>query len=76
MNSQQRRQHKRKTEHEITLHNLSERYFEFDMKIEKAKKFCKRKCKGFWMHESKDYKSATFRFQKQSDATYFGLMWL
>ena len=76
MNAQQRRQFKRKTEHEITLHiNQSERYFEFDMKVAKAKKFCKRKCKGFWMNE-KDYNKATFRFQKESDAVYFGLMWL
>ncbi len=75
MNSSQRRQLKRKTEHEITLHVNEERYFQFDMRIDKAKKFCRRKCKGFWVC-SKDWNSATFAFQKHSDAVYFGLMWL
>ena len=75
MNSLQRRQYKRKTEHFIVLRNETERYYQFDLKIEKAKKFCKRKCKGFWMHES-DWNQVTFRFQKESDAVYFGLMWL
>jgi len=75
MNSQQRRQYKRKTEHAVTLHIKEERYYYFDMRIEKAKKFCKRKCKGFWAHEA-DFNKVIFRFQKESDAVYFGLMWL
>jgi hypothetical protein len=75
MNSSQRRQHKRKVEHEITLDIKDERYFEFDLRVDKAKKFCKRKCKGFWMYE-KSWNSARFCFQKHSDATYFGLMFL
>lgn len=75
MNSSQRRQHKRKTEHAVTIEIKEERYYQFDLKIDKAKKFCKKKCKGFWLCE-KGWRSATFKFQSHSDATYFGLMWL
>lgn len=75
MNSLQRRQHKRKTEHSVTLEIKEDRYYKFDLKVDKAKKFCRKKSKGFWLCE-KGWNHATFRFQKESDAVYFGLIWL
>lgn len=75
MNASQRRQYKRKTEHSVTLEIKEDRYYQFDLRIAKAKKFCKRKCKGFWTFES-DWNKGIFKFQKERDAVYFGLMFL
>jgi len=75
MNSSERRIFKRKLNHTVTLYIKEERYFQFDDRMETAKKFCKRKCKGFWFATIQD-DHAIFTFQKESDAVYFGLIHL
>ena len=73
MNSKQRRQFNRKTNHQVILDIKNERYFQFDMRVEKAKTYCRRKCKGAWML-IKEYNRVTFKFQKESDAILFSLI--
>lgn len=75
MNSKQRRKLSRRFQYRITLYVREERYYQFDQRVDKAKQFCRKKCNGDWSYES-DWDKGTFHFQKESDATYFGLMWL
>jgi hypothetical protein len=76
MNSKQRRQLERKTKYKVTLERRGdEDWMEFDERVEKAVAWVKKKTKGEYFIQNR-FSSGTFKFQKESDAVYFGLMWI
>lgn len=76
MNSKQRRKLERKTKYKITItQRPGEHWLNYDDRAEDAIKWCRKKCKGEYMIEN-DFHSATFKFQKESDAVHFGLIWI
>jgi hypothetical protein len=76
MNSKQRRQLERKTKFKVTLAGRSgEDWMDYDHRVEKAIAWCKKKSKGEYVILNR-FSSATFKFQKESDAVHFGLMWI
>jgi hypothetical protein len=76
MNSRQRRIFNRTQNHVITLHsNQYKRFLEFDETIQRARQWCKKKCKG--AHTTKhDWDKSIFTFQLERDAVIFALKWL
>lgn len=76
MNSKQRRQLERKTRYKVTISRRDgEMWLDYDDRAEDAVKWCKKKCKGEYLIKN-GFSSATFKFQKESDAVHFGLMWI
>lgn len=76
MNSKQRRQLERKTKHKITLErNSGEDWMDYDNRAEKAVEWCKKNCKGEYVIQNR-FSSGTFKFQKEAEAVYFGLLFL
>lgn len=77
MNSKQRRQLNRKTKYKVTItrNHASESWIQYDDRSEKAIEWVKKNCKGEY-HIINKFDSATFKFQKESDAVYFGLKWI
>jgi len=76
MNSKQRRQLNRKTKYKVTIsRSTSESWLDYDDRSEAAIKWVQKNCKGAYMIENR-FQDATFKFQKESDAVYFGLKWI
>ena len=76
MNSKQRRQLQRKTKYKVTIsRSSSESWLDYDDRSEQAIAWVKKHCKGAYMVENR-FSDATFKFQKESDAVYFGLKWI
>lgn len=77
MNAKQRRQLNRKTKFKITItrNHASESWMDYDNRAENAVEWVKKNCKGEYVIQNK-FDSATFKFQKESDAVYFGLKWI
>ena len=76
MNSKQRRQLERKTKYKVTLEQREgEVWLDYDDRAEDAIKWCKKTCKGAYAVDDGFHK-ATFKFQKESEAVHFGLLWI
>jgi hypothetical protein len=76
MNSKQRRQLDRKTKYKVTItQREGESWLDYDDRSEDAVKWCRKKAKGAYVIQN-GFHSATFKFQKESDAVHFGLMWI
>lgn len=76
MNSKQRRQLNRKTKYKVTINrSSSESWLDYDDRAEKAVTWVKRHCKGEYYIINR-FQDATFKFQKESDAVHFGLLFI
>lgn len=76
MNSKQRRQLERKTKYKVTISRREgEHWIHFDDRAENAVSWCKKNCKGEYLIRNQ-FSTATFQFQKESDAVHFGLLWI
>jgi hypothetical protein len=76
MNSAQRRKQKREQPHIIIIRTEPHHpYYEHDMKVIDAVKWCKKKCKGSWSVDT-SWDHAEFKFSEHKDATIFGLKWI
>jgi hypothetical protein len=76
MNSKQRRQLERKTKYKVTLQRRGdEHWMDYDDRVEKAIAWVKKKSKGEYVIQNK-FSSGVFKFQKESDAVHFGLLWI
>lgn len=76
MNSKQRRQLERRTKFKVTItQRPGEHWINYDDRAEKAVAWCKKKSKGSYIIKN-GFHSATFQFQKESDAVHFGLLWI
>lgn len=76
MNSKQRR-HQRVFAYEVVLHcRDTERYFEFDRRVDQAKGWLQwRSKRKNWMQSHHGYNSITFKFSNEGLATLFALKW-
>jgi hypothetical protein len=73
MNSSQRRKAKREHPHRVSLLvNGNERYYAFDLRVDAAIKWCKKKCTGSYVVDAKTA-NAVFTFANEKDAIIFGL---
>lgn len=76
MNAKQRRQLERKTKFKVTLERRSEENWDdYDYRVEKAVTWVKKNTKGEYLIQNR-FSSGTFKFQKESDAVHFGLLWI
>ena len=48
---------------------------DYDNRAEKAVEWCKKNCKGEYVIQNR-FSSGTFKFQKEAEAVYFGLLFL
>lgn len=73
MNSKQRRQIDRKTKFKVKLNRHgNEEWSAFDIRITEAREWCRKNCKGAYLIDN-HFGDGKFKFQKESDAVYFGL---
>lgn len=76
MNAKQRRKLERKTPYKISLNrNTGEAWDEYHDRSISAVDWCKKTCKGEYTILNR-YGDPTFKFQKQSDAVIFGLLYI
>jgi len=76
MNAKQRRKLERKTKYKITLErNSGEHWMDYDNRTEKAVDWVKQNCKGEYVIQNR-FATGTFKFQKESDAVHFGLLFI
>ena len=76
MNAKQRRKLERKTKYKITLErNSNEDWMDYDSRSDKAVAWCKKNCKGEYVILNR-FSTGTFKFQKESDAVHFGLLFI
>lgn len=74
MNSSQRRKAKREHPHRVSLLvNGNERYYAFDLRVDAAKKWCRKKCTGSYVIDNTDISRSVFKFANKKDAIIFGL---
>lgn len=76
MNSAQRRRARREFPHVVLLNPAkSERYFQHDNRVDKARGWCRRQfVQGTWTSKEL-WDHAEFKFSNQKDAVYFALKW-
>ena len=77
MNALQRRKNRREHPYVMVMTVSNEKnYYEFDNKVEVARKWCKKKCKGNSIVDINYYDRAVFKFANDKDAVIFGLKFL